>query len=108
VQLIVNSAVFLSRRLVKFDDYVYPRHVFFYQNKSINFDCLNKNSQTKIISIRTPIREPEFFSFKTGLIKPFKEANCPAYNCELTNDTSKLNQSHLGKYMHVHFCNNNY
>ena len=84
---------------VKLDDYVYPRHVFLYQNKSINFDCLNKNSQTRIISIRTPIREPEFFSFKTGLIKPFREANCPAYNCELTNDTNKINQSHLGKYV---------
>ncbi len=86
---------------VELDDYVYPRHVFLYQNKSINFDCLNENSKTKIILIQTPIREPEFFSFKTGLITPFKAANCPAYNCELTNDTNKSNQSHLGKYMQI-------
>lgn len=80
---------------VEIDGQIYPKIVYLYQNKSINFDCLNRNNNTKTISIRTPILYNQFFDFETGVIEPFKKTDCPVTNCEFTNDVKKLNKSQL-------------
>jgi hypothetical protein len=85
----------IKQHSIYLDGKEYPKHVYLHQNTSINFDCLNKNNETKIISMRTEIFKNKFMEFETGLITPFLKNNCPVTNCEFTNDEFKLNKSHL-------------
>lgn len=74
---------------------IYPKLVYLSENQLINFDCLNKSNQTKVLSIRTTNFKDGLYGLKTGIIKPFENINCPVTNCEFTNDENKLNKSDL-------------
>lgn len=76
----------------------YPNSIPMFLNKTINFDCLNKNIQIKTILLWN-----DFFRIKVDQLNPFVNKKCPVTNCELTNDKSKLNQS---DYVVVHMRNN--
>ena len=74
----------------------YPKFVPLYQNKSINFECLNfcaKNKPPKRILLWNTFFGSNYDDYGLGKIKPFRRQQCPVYNCELTMDKSLLNES---------------
>jgi hypothetical protein len=78
-----------------FDGVQYPQYIPLYQNKSINFKCLNLKSKSnlKTILALNKFYGKENFAYGLGKVEPFVRNHCPIVNCELTNDVSKLNQS---------------
>ena len=85
------------------DGVVYPKSVPLYQNKSINFDCLNLHSRDK--KSKTILFWNTFFhsNHTEGKIEPFRKMNCPVVNCEITMNRSLLNES---DYVVVHMMPN--
>ncbi len=80
---------------VTIDGETYPKITYLHENKSINFDCLKKNENNKIIfmTTRTYIIA---MGYKPSILEnPFKSYNCPISNCQITYDKKKLNKSHL-------------
>ena len=78
-----------SQHTVLIENSIFPRTVPLNQNKSINFTCLNQNSDVKVILFWT---QPTWFKDnRLGRITPFK--SCPVRNCELTNNKSRINES---------------
>ena len=83
--------------MIKINGIVYPQHVPLYENKSIDFGCLNRN----IKSIKTILLWNKFNGrpltndFEFGYSRPFEQLKCPITSCQLTNDTRKLNESSL-------------
>jgi hypothetical protein len=73
----------------------YPKVVYLHENKSINFDCLNKKKENKIIFIATRTYILAMAGYKPSLDNPFKSYNCPITNCQVTYDKDKLNKSNL-------------
>lgn len=73
----------------------YPKIIPSFFNSSINFDCLNENSNTKIILLWNSLEFWENYKYGLGRIHPFITSKCPAVNCEITNDKSRLNESDL-------------
>ena len=86
----VHFSVFLN-------DIKYPKLVPLYENKSIDFQCLNSSQNKKTILLWTKFKgQPLPHSdYMTGHVKPFESLNCPVTNCELTYDRTKINQSDL-------------
>ena len=81
---------------VEFDGVVYPRHVSLYQNRSINFECLNANpSGVKKILFWNSFCDSASFSYGLGVSQPFVDNNCPATNCETFTDRSRIAESDL-------------
>ena len=76
-----------------FDGVKYPTHVPLYQNLSINFECLNRQSPLKKIFALNKFYGREDFGYGLGKVEPFLRNHCPITNCELTNDFNKLNES---------------
>ncbi|RNA18621.1 alpha-(1-3)-fucosyltransferase C-like [Brachionus plicatilis] len=64
-------------------------------NESIDFDYLNSFSRVPKILLWTPFWHWNDFLFGLGYKKPFIKHECPVYNCEITNDKTKYNQSDL-------------
>ena len=85
------------------DGVVYPKSVPLYQNKSINFDCLNLHSRDK--RVKTILFWNTYFhsNHTEGKIEPLKKMNCPVVNCEITMNRSLLNES---DYVVVHMMPN--
>lgn len=70
-----------------------------YLNKSINFECLNHNTQIQIILLWTKFFNTLEFNYGLGPKEPFIRNNCPVVNCELTHNKSRLFES---SYVIVH------
>jgi hypothetical protein len=70
----------------------YPRRVSLSYNKSLNFDCIQKDSPTKHILIWQRFFGTEFQEDDEDLLK---KANCPVTNCVITHNKSLLTKSHL-------------
>ena len=71
----------------------YPQHVLLHQNVSINFECLNKNSEIKKILFWTTWFGDDTFGVGLGFRQPFEKLNCPVINCELLSDKTRINES---------------
>jgi len=75
----------------KFDGEIYPKSTFLSQNKSIDFECLNKkSSRKKLMLYWNGFFGHADFSYGLGKEKPFLINKCPVTNCETTNDKSRL------------------
>ena len=95
-----NNNCFDSNRtqfFVTIDGIRYPKQVPLYENKSIDFKCLNSTNKPKTILLWTYFKglPLPLVNYQTGLVKPFESFNCPVTNCELTYDRTKLIQSDL-------------
>ena len=77
----------------------YPKSVPLFYNKSIDFDCLNKNERIKKILFWNKFFGSDSFSLGLGERTPFIKQNCPVKNCELVSNKSRLNES---DYVVVH------
>jgi alpha-1,3-fucosyltransferase len=83
----------------KFNGITYPNKLLLFANKSINFDCLNRNTTIKRILAWNGFFGDYSYVFGLGKITPFKNQNCPVVNCELTADKALINES---DYVLVH------
>ena len=78
---------------VLIDGIQYPTQTPLHKNVSINFQCLDKNPNKKIILFYTTWFDDKGFEIGIGFKDPFKKSGCPATNCETTNDKKRLNES---------------
>jgi hypothetical protein len=78
---------------VSLDGRNYPQYVPLYRNKSINFECLNKNKVVKKILYWNLFFGWPDFRYGLGKSKPFVKNNCPVTNCEVFNDKKRLNEA---------------
>jgi hypothetical protein len=79
---------------VLIDNDEYPKFVPSFHNKSINFECLNRDeSKKKTILMWNHFRMFVHNKYNFGYKKAFETLKCPVTNCELTNDRTKLNES---------------
>ena len=80
---------------VNIDNAKYPKFVPLHQNTSINFDCLNNSSKTKIILMWIDWwGGRDYLSVKNGE-NQFKVRNCPVTNCKVIDDKTKVNDTDL-------------
>lgn len=80
---------------VKIDGVQYPQYLYLSQNKSINYECLNKSSPLKKILAWNKFYGERFMGYGAGPVKPFVDKNCPITNCEVIEDKKKLNEADL-------------
>jgi alpha-1,3-fucosyltransferase len=64
-----------------------------YNNETLNFTCLNSDSNIKTILLWNNFKGDPIFTYGEGVREPFKLNKCPVTNCELSTDRSKLNKS---------------
>jgi len=85
----------INEPLIRFtiDNQTYPKSFHLAKNKSINFDCLNRNNKIKKILLWNSFFGQDDYYFGLGKSEPFIRHNCPVINCEITNDRRKLNES---------------
>ncbi|RNA03451.1 alpha-(1-3)-fucosyltransferase C-like [Brachionus plicatilis] len=63
--------------------------------RSIDFEHLNHFSRVPTILLWTPFWRWKDFGFGLGYKQPFIRNGCPVFNCEITNDKTKYNESDL-------------
>jgi alpha-1,3-fucosyltransferase len=80
---------------IKIDGQNYPKYLPLYQNKTLNFDCLNQNNNKKLILFWNKWFDDPTFGFGTGESISFKKNNCPVTNCEITTDKKRLQESSI-------------
>ncbi len=74
-----------------FNGDIYPKILRLSFNKSLNFECLNKNFKPNIILFWNPFGNDIYYLNKDGLA-----ANeCPVSNCILTNNKKLINKADL-------------
>lgn len=82
--------------LVKLDNNeIYPKYIPLFQNKTINFECLNRNSKKKLILFWNKWFNDPSYEYGIGFSKPFEANNCPVTNCEITTDKKRLQESNI-------------
>ena len=84
-----------KQHTVNIDGVQYPKYLFLSQNKSINYECLNKSSPLKKILAWNKFYGERFMGYGGGPVTPFVNKNCPVTNCEVIEDKSKLNEADL-------------
>ena len=77
------------------DGIKYPNRLPLYENKTINFKCLNTSKNIKTILMWNKFNGLPHINYKYGIRKPFELINCPVTSCELTNNRNKLDKSDL-------------
>ena len=80
---------------IEIDNQTYPTHIPLYQNKSLNFNCLNTNTNTKLILFWNKWFDDPEYGYGTGVSLPFQKNNCPVYNCEITIDRNRIKESDI-------------
>ena len=55
----------------------YPQRIALYENKSINFECLNSLKKPKIILMWNKFKGKPHLDYPFGVRKPFQILNCP-------------------------------
>jgi hypothetical protein len=73
----------------------YPKAVTLYRNKSINFECLNKNEKIKTILFWNSFFGDETVEYGIGEKDLFIQNKCPVYNCKITTNKQEINESDL-------------
>jgi hypothetical protein len=89
---------------VKIDGLVYPQYVPDFFNKSIDYKCLDRYSDKKVVLLWNLFFQTRDYDFGIGYSFPFTENNCPVTNCEITNDKTRLKEAdlvvvHIPNYM---------
>jgi alpha-1,3-fucosyltransferase len=84
-----------SQYSVLIDGENYPKHIALRENRLLNFDCMNQDKTPKLILYWTPFYDRADYYYGLGQSQPFLKWKCPAYNCEVTNNKNRLNESHL-------------
>ena len=84
-----------SQFSIKIDNKTYPQYIALYQNKSLNFECLNKNKDKKLILFWNKFFNDPSFGYGIGASEPFRKHNCPVSNCETTTDKKRLRESDI-------------
>jgi hypothetical protein len=79
---------------VKFDGFFYPQYVPSYFNVSLNFNCLNRGSQKRILLWNAFFNDLDL-RYGLGKKTPFVKHKCPVTNCEVTNDKKRLSEADL-------------
>lgn len=69
---------------------IYPKIIRYSHNKSINFECLNKNNKPKLILLWNPFGGHYLYPNGNG---GFIDNDCPVTNCQITNDKRRINES---------------
>ena len=80
---------------VSIDGEIYPKFTPLYNNPGINYTCLNNNKSSKVILFWNEWFGDSTFNYGLGVETPFIRNYCPVTNCEITNNRSRLNDSHL-------------
>lgn len=88
---------------VVLNNQTYPKYLNLYKNKSVNFECLSQDNDMKVILFWNAFFGQSDYYYGLGKIEPFVRNKCPITNCELTNDKSRLNESH---YVITHMRDN--
>ena len=79
---------------VKIDGEFYPKKTPLYQDKRINFTCLDTaKNKIKTILLWNKFEGEPLHSYGSGTIEPFVTNRCPVSNCRVTSDRSLLKQS---------------
>ena len=73
---------------------IYPKIVPLILNKSINFECLNKQTAPKIILMWNSFFGDKFYGHTEGN-KGFIDNKCPVTNCYITADKNRLNEADM-------------
>ncbi len=89
----IISNVSHSRFLI--DGLFYPQYLPMFLNSSYNWNCLNRNNQSKLILFWNRLFNRRDFNFGIGKKDVFLKHNCPVTNCETTSDKTRLNESSL-------------
>ena len=71
----------------------YPKQVPLHKNLSINFECLDKSPNKKIILFYNTWFGSMNYAIGVGYRAPFSVQNCPVTSCETTSDINRLNES---------------
>jgi len=87
----------VSQNYVNFNGITYPKFVQPSENKSYDFDCMNRynNDKKKLILFWNTYFGRKDFYFGIGNGTLFKRSMCPVHNCETTNDRTRLNESSM-------------
>ena len=81
---------------VTIDGVQYPKAIALFQNKSINFECLNsQTSPPKVMLMWNHFHMFVQNKYNFGIKSAFETLNCPVTNCELTNDRTRIEESSL-------------
>ncbi|CAF0794199.1 unnamed protein product [Brachionus calyciflorus] len=90
--LIKNSEQFYA----EINGQKYPKIIPSFFNASINFDCLNSNlNKPKLILLWNEYGPWVDWKYGLGKYEPFQKRKCPVYNCEITKDKTRLDESDL-------------
>ncbi len=93
-----NCSPFSSERVqysASIDGEKYPKRIPLRENSSLNFDCMNRNKSPKVILYWTGFYDRADYYFGVGVGDPFVKHKCPVFNCEVTNDRKRVNESKL-------------
>jgi hypothetical protein len=90
-----NPLTGLKQYTVELDGALYPHNVPSYFNTSLDFNCLNKSSETKKILLWNSFFGSIDHRYGLGKVEPFVRHKCPVTNCELLNDKARLNETDL-------------
>ena len=75
------------------DNFTYPKLIPLRDNRTINFECMNEQRRSKVILFWDKFYAREDFYYGLGFKTPFLTHKCSVYNCELTNNRSRLDES---------------
>lgn len=78
---------------VTIDGIIYPQYLYLSQNKSINYDCLNKSTPVKKLFSWNKFYGERNMGYGNGDAQSFQDKHCPITNCQIIDDKSKLNES---------------
>lgn len=81
---------------IKIDNDFYPKLIPIFQNRSLNFTCLNSSPRIKTILLWNKFTgDPIIPIDPNNSMNILKRTNCPVTNCDITLDKSRLNTSDM-------------
>ena len=63
------------------DGVKYPKRIPLYENKTINFECLNSSKSIRTILLWNKFKGTPNLAYEFGIRRPFEILNCPLYCC---------------------------
>ena len=84
-----------KQNFIKLEGHIYPKYLSLDTNKSINYECLNRAADLKVILLWNTFWHWDDFGYGLGSEDLFRKRNCPVTKCEITKDKSLINISHL-------------
>lgn len=97
-QNLPNCSIYLAKKKqhkVLINGSYYPKSIPLFDDKSINFECLQDTQTFKTILLWTPFFGSKDYGLTLGKETEFIKSNCPVTKCELTNDKRRLGNADL-------------